>query len=77
MERLIFGILRYQLKLIISAVSVLFEAHEVLLCKRKIGVLNIFMLVTDSGAPRVREARAWAEPHSLINLSIPENLVIT
>ena len=42
MERLIFGILRYQLKLIISAVSVLFEAHEVLLCKRKIGVLNIF-----------------------------------
>ena len=74
MERLIFGILRYQLKLIISAVSVLFEAHEVLLCKRKIGG---FMLVTDSGAPRVREARAWAEPHSLINLSIPENLVIT
>ena len=36
------------LKLIISAVSVLFEAHEVLLCKRKIGVVNIFMLVTDS-----------------------------
>ena len=36
------------LKLIISAVSVLFEAHEVLLCMRKIWVVNIFMLLTDS-----------------------------
>ena len=31
----------------------------------------------NSGAPRAREARAWAEPHSLVNLPIPENLVIT
>ena len=30
-----------------------------------------------SGAPRAREARAWAEPNSLVNLPIPENLVIT
>ena len=32
-----------------------------------------------SGAPRTREVRAWAwaEPHSLVNLPIPENLVIT
>ena len=37
------------LKLIITPViSVLFETHEVLLCKKKIGFLNIFMLVTDS-----------------------------
>ena len=31
----------------------------------------------NSGAPRARKARAWAEPHSLLNLPIPENLVIT
>ena len=30
-----------------------------------------------SGAPRARQARGWAEPHSLVNLPIPENLVIT
>ena len=30
-----------------------------------------------SGAPRAREARAWAEPHSYGNLPIQENLVIT
>ena len=30
-----------------------------------------------SGAPHAREAPAWAEPHSLVNLPIPENLVIT
>ena len=30
-----------------------------------------------SGAPRAREARAWEEPHSLVNLPIPENLAIT
>ena len=30
-----------------------------------------------SGAPLAREARAWAEPHSLVNLPMPENLVIT
>ena len=29
-----------------------------------------------AGAPRARFARAWAEPHSLVNLPIPENLVI-
>ena len=26
---------------------------------------------------QAREARAWSEPHSLVNLPIPENLVIT
>ena len=31
----------------------------------------------DSGAPRAREAHAWAEPDGLSNLPIPENLVIT
>ena len=34
-------------------------------------------LFFNSGAPRARFARAWAEPHSLENLPIPENLVIT
>ena len=27
-----------------------------------------------SGATRARFARPWAEPHSLVNLPIPENL---
>ena len=40
-------------------------------CQRS-GTSTVF-----SGAPRAREARTWAEPHSLVNLPIPENLVIT
>ena len=28
--------------------------------------------INNSGAPRAREARAWAEPHSLVNQPIPE-----
>ena len=31
----------------------------------------------DSGATCACKARAWAEPYSLVNLPIPENLVIT
>ena len=38
---------------------------------------SVNIVLIDSGAPRAREARAWAEPHSLVNLPIPENLVIT
>ena len=35
---------------------------------------SLARLESNSGAPR---ARVWAEPHSLVNLPIPENLVIT
>ena len=35
------------------------------------------LLGVHSGAPRAHEARAWEEPHSLVNLPIPENVVIT
>ena len=36
-----------------------------------------FFNVTLLAELHAREARAWAEPHSLVNLPIPENLVIT
>ena len=39
--------------------------------------LKLKITTVDSGAPRAREAREWAEPHSLVNLPIPESLVIT
>ena len=35
-----------------------------------------FELHNHSGAPRAREARAWAEPYSLETLPIPGNLAI-
>ena len=38
---------------------------------------SVNIVLIDSGAPRACFARAWAEPHSLVNLPIPENLVIT
>ena len=40
-------------------------------------ILLDFSAAFDSRAPRARKARARAEPHILVNLPNPENLVIT
>ena len=58
------------------------EAGKVLqvICGYQKAVIKGLLVVRRShysGAPRAREARAWAEPYSLVNLPIPENLVIT
>ena len=44
---------------------------------REVGIIFFCFVLFLSGAPRARFSRAWAEPHSLVNLPIPENLVIT
>ena len=53
----------------------LFFCH-VLLLHKYLGLVITLIVIGIIAELQAREARAWSEPHSLVNLPIPENFVI-